>query len=122
MHALAEQVFVHAAGGGLILPGEGFVGVEFFDEALGGRGVLVGVDEDGGDIRHFAGFESVAENEGEDGREDEEENEDAAVAIDVEEFFARHAHDRAEGAAVHEANPWLKGGTPNAERRTSNAE
>jgi hypothetical protein len=44
----------------------------------------------------------VAEHKRENRRQDEKENEDAAVAIDVEEFLVSDAEDGAKRLAVHD--------------------
>jgi hypothetical protein len=49
----------------------------------------------------LTGLEGVSENEREDGREGQEQNENAAVSINVEEFLVGHAGDGAESSAVH---------------------
>ena len=84
-----------------ILPGKSLVGAEFVDQLAAGLGVVVVVQE-GRDVRLFRVRERVAKEEGERGRQGEDEHEDSPIAHDVEKLFLRHAGDRTEaGGEIH---------------------
>ena len=73
------------------------VGGEGLDEELAG-GRLVLIVEEGGDGGELRDFESVTEEKSEEGRKEEDEGDDAAVAINVEAFFGGDAEDGSKGS------------------------
>ena len=63
---------------------------------------MIAVLQQSRDVARFVALESMAEDQGEDRRENEQEDENAPVAIDVDELLHRHTADRLQGrAAVH---------------------
>ena len=69
---------------------ESGVGGEGLDEELAGGGLVM--------VMELGDFESVTEEKSEEGRKEEDEGDDAAVAINVEAFFGGDAEDGSKGS------------------------
>ena len=83
------------------MPLKSFVREDQFHETLGPR-CAIAIDEKCRHTGQLARFKSVAENEREHGRQNEEQNQDTLVPIDVEEFFVSHTRHRAEETSLHD--------------------
>ena len=100
LHMFIQQIgMTHDLG--RLLPLEGRIRGQFTHEFLARRR-LVAILQQGRDVARFRRLEGVAEDQGEDRRQNEQEDENAPVAIDVDELLHRHTADRLQGrAAVH---------------------
>ena len=99
-HAFAQQIRLAARRRRLLSPGEGLVRQQQIDEALRALG-FVSIDQQRGNILPLTGLERVAEDEREDRRQNQQQEQHAPVAIDVQKFLVGDARDRGDGAAVH---------------------
>ncbi len=76
------------------MPGEGFVLQDNREKPRGLRRI-VSVNQKRRDTGHFISFECVAENEGEKGRQNQQQNQDATIAVNMEKLLVSHASDGA---------------------------
>ena len=86
----------------MLYRGEDMVLMAFdIDESLRPRGV-VAIDQHCRDVADLARFKSVAEEQGEKRRQNEEQKQHASVAINVEKLLVSNAANGVEGGRVHE--------------------
>ena len=98
-----EQIGFVLHFGRQFFPLKSFVLFHDVDETLRARRV-VAIDQERGHVCHFIRLKGVTENESEDRRQDEQEHENAPVAINVQKFFVSDARDRAERCSFHDVD------------------
>ena len=82
---------------------ERFVLRDDVDETLGARR-LIAIDQQRRHVCHLGCFEGVTKDKSENGRQNEQQNKDATVAVDVQKFLVSDAGDCVERGRFHKVD------------------